>query len=354
MKGWAVRVVSVAILVAGACSNGDGEGAQDGGATASAAITGPQVYSVLVDRASPQAKNIQLSAYFPATVKARPGDTIIFDNRSSQAPHTITFGVESDRSNSPVPLTPGGDLNPVVFGPCYVAVEPTADLEACPVEPGATVPTYDGVGYWNSGILSLPGSPPEAPPTSAEVVLGDDVAEGTYTYVCLLHAFMEGTIEVVAADEDRLLPEDVAQQSVTEARAAEKSAAAIEDATAEAGDGSVAVAAGWGDELAAVNRFNPIVVTVKAGQTVSWIPLSPYEPHTVTFESPFTNPEQREVFIPGGVRSGSDYTGGFSNSGAFGKGPFPPGPFTLRFPEPGEYPYVCVLHPGMGGSVKVT
>ena len=41
--------------------------------------------------------------------------------------------------------------------------------------------------------------------------------------------------------------------------------------------------------------------------------------------------------------------------GTFNSGFLMPGQsFTLRFPEPGVYSYVCFIHPGMQGTVVVT
>ncbi len=93
------------------------------------------------------------------------------------------------------------------------------------------------------------------------------------------------------------------------------------------------------------------------GDTVTWKSLSSYEPHTVSFGPGYTAGQPApEHFGPQGLKSGSDYSGGVSNSGLFGAegGPFPPGPFTLKFTKAGEYSYVCALHPGMVGTVKVT
>ncbi len=100
-RNW--RLVLALALVAGA-----GAGACSGDTESQTVEAGPigrQTYTVAVDAPSPEGKNVQLSAYFPASVRARPGDTIVFENRSSQAPHTVTFGVKPDRSNSPPFLT---------------------------------------------------------------------------------------------------------------------------------------------------------------------------------------------------------------------------------------------------------
>jgi hypothetical protein len=65
-------------------------------------------------------------------------------------------------------------------------------------------------------------------------------------------------------------------------------------------------------------RFDPEVIRIKAGQTVTWEFDDGDIPHTVTaFDHSFDS---------GVLRNGS---------------------FTLRFDRPGEYCYQCVLHPGL-------
>jgi plastocyanin len=309
-----------------------------------------------MDGPSPQGKNLQFSAYFPGSVEVRPGDTIVFKNRSNQAPHTITFGVRPDRSNAPMPVTAQGKLNSVVFGPCVTDTNATAKLDACPTaaRPGEPLPAYAGEGYWNSGILSpeVVGAPaiPEAPPKEVRVKLDASIAPGRYIYLCLLHGFMTGSVEVVEEDADRLAPEAVSQVGRNAFQRAQASAQKIPDPTAAEGT----VTAGWGDNIVAVNRFSPQKLTVKVGETVTWKPGSPYEPHTVTFESPFKSPEEEGVLAPGGVPPGGRYAGGFAHSGIFGPKPFPAGSYSLTFARAGTYPYICVLHPGMAGKVQVT
>jgi plastocyanin len=70
--------------------------------------------------------------------------------------------------------------------------------------------------------------------------------------------------------------------------------------------------------------FQPATVTVKAGQEVTWTNHDPAE-HTVTQEG-------------GGFDSGTMAAGAT---------------FKTTFDQPGEYRYICKLHPGMKGRVVV-
>lgn len=332
LPAWVIGLV----LVASACASGP---------------SGPQTYEVEVDAPSPEGKNFQYSTYFPGALKVRPGDSVTFRNASTQAPHTVTFGVESDRSNQPPVLLPDGTESSVVQMPCVSDDEPTAELTECP---DAELQPYDGSGFWNSGFIA-PAPAPEGP-KEVTLELAEDIEPGTYSYVCILHAPMSGTIEVVEEDGERDTPEEVAETASEQVRTAQRGANRIEDPEPESEGDTVGVAAGWSEGVIAVNRFAPSTVEVEAGTTVRWTASSDFEPHTVTFgpDAQAGNPESSS-FAPSGVRSGSNYTGGAANSGIFGAegGPFPAGPFELTFTRAGEYKYVCILHPGMEGTINV-
>ena len=323
------------LLVASGCASGP---------------SGAQTYSVGVDAASPAGKNFQYSAFFPSTLKASPGDTIVFKNRSVQAPHTVSFGIDERRSNQPPVVLPTGGENAVVLEPCYTQDPPTNKLVECPSK---KLPSFDGKGYWNSGFLLPAPAPAQAGPKEVTLKLADDITPGQYRYLCILHGPMVGVLNVLEEEGDRDEKDVVVETADEQLKSVRADANDIEDPDVGAGK----VAAGWGNDVTAVNRFGPQTIEVKAGQSVSWEAFSAYEPHTVSFGTQYrAGGEDPEQFAPQGLKSGSAYTKGDANSGIFGAkgGPFPPGPFTLTFPNPGEYAYVCVLHPGMQGLVRVT
>lgn len=103
--------------------------------------------------------------------------------------------------------------------------------------------------------------------------------------------------------------------------------------------------------------FAPDVIVVDAGDTVTWTGVG----HTVLFtpggvRPPVIIPDPKgqgminnpEVFAPQGSKS---YTG----QGVAGSGLMTPqnASYSLTFPEPGVYRYLCGLHPGMRGTVVV-
>jgi plastocyanin len=306
-------------------------------ATACGGVKGHQKYTIQADQQEPAGKKIQYSEFFPGNLTAQAGDTIVFRNRSSEAPHTFTFGVKADRSNSPAPAGPKG-LNAAVFQPCFDAGGPSKTLTDCK---NPNLPAYDGKGYWNSGVLD-PGQG-----KTAEVKLANDIPDGQYTFVCVLHTAMNGVLTI---GKDRKSTADV-DKAASDAESKAKSAALDVKAPATQRTAkSVTVSAGWGTPAISYNQFTPLEVTIKAGETVTWADRHPEEPHTVTFASPFKSPDDPRVVAALGVKSGGDYTGGFTNSGFIGG----PNTFTLRFPKAGTYSYVCAIHPGMQGTVKVT
>ncbi len=352
MRRIGVMLAVVALLGAGC---GDDDTSDDAAATTTTAgsVTGPQNYTVTVDGPSTLgAENLVWGAYFPKIVAARPGDTIVFDNRSSNDIHTVTFGVKADRSDQPPAELKNGQANPAAFAPCYTTEPARPDL-TCP-PPTAGAPEYTGKGYWNSGVLAPTSLPAEAGPKQATVKLAAEIPPGPYTGTCTLHPFMEGTVQVAAADGDRLSPAQVTAAGEKEFADAKAQAGGIAIPAPAAVPNGAEVVSGWGDKLVAVNRFHPETVAVKVGQTVKWRGISPYMPHTVSFEPPFKSPAEPDALLPAGVKSGGRFGGGVSHSGIYGPPPgYPVDTFSLTFTKAGQYPYLCLLHPGMAGTVRV-
>jgi len=346
-------VLSVLALVGGACSKDDSEKAPAASTTASAAPAGPQSYTVVVDGPSTLgAENIAFGTFFPNRLIARPGDTITFDNRGVSDIHTITFGVKSDRTDQPAVVLKTGQINPAVFKPCFITEPVKPDMSSCP-PPVAGMPEFTGKGYWNTGIILPTSVPAEAGPKSVTAKLAPDIPPGSYVLTCLLHKFMEGTLQVADSDTERLSPAQVAAAADRELGEAKTKVTGIAEPVQAPVANGATVTAGWGDKLIGVNRFSPETVSVKVGQTVTWRDSSPWLPHTVSFQPPFKNGEEPDALLPVGVKSGGKFDGGVAHSGVFGpKPPFPTDNFSLVFTKPGKYAYLCLLHPGMAGTVQ--
>ena len=347
-------ILSMMALLVGACSDDKADEAATTTTTAAAGLTGPQKYTVVVDGPSTLgAENLVFGAYFPNTIKVRPGDSITYENRSSNDIHTVTFGVKDDRSDQPPTVLKTRQANPAVFGPCYTT-EPARPDVTCP-PPTAGAPEYAGKGYWNSGVILPTALPAEAGPKTTTVKLAADIAPGQYAVVCALHPNMRSTVSVVAGDAERQNPADVAAAADKELGELKAKAPGIAAPAPPTVTNGVGVVAGWSDKITAVNRFQPETVTVKTGQKVTWKTGSDWMPHTVSFQPPFKSPAEPNALKPSGVISGSKYSGGESHSGIFG--PPPDGQtdtFSLTFTKAGKYAYLCLLHPGMAGTVEVS
>jgi plastocyanin len=350
-----IVAVSVVALLGAACSDDDSKDASATTTTQAAAPAGPQNYSVVVDGPSKLgAENLVFGIYFPKTVSVRPGDTVVFDNRSSNDVHTVSFGVKSDRSDQPAVILKTGSENPAVFKPCFTTEPVRPDMTSC-TPPVAGTPEFTGKGFWNAGVLLPTALPAEAGPKTTTVKLAAAVTPGAYTVTCLLHPFMESTLQVVGSDAERQTPAQVAAAADRELGQAKAAAAGLAAPTEPPVADGATVVAGWGDKLTGVNRFSPETVSIKVGQKVTWRDHSPFLPHTVSFQPPFAGPSEPGAMLPVGAKSGSRFAGGVAHSGIFGPSPpFPVDSFSLTFTKAGKYAYGCLLHPGMAGTVEVS
>lgn len=310
----------------------------------------PTSYELQVDAPSPEGQKLQFSAFHPAQIRVSPGDRVAFRNAGTESAHTIAFGVASDRSNQPPIVTDRG-LNPVVESPCFSEDPPTTKLVECP---HGELPAYGGTGYWNSGFIPPAPGPHAAGRRAVAVELDVNIALGTYTFLCVLHPSMAGSIAVVQKT-DRSAPDDLREAGQKAVAASLAAAKKIPKPTLEREGTTVTVSAGWGDDTIAVNRFEPAQLEIDPDTTVRWVARGPYGPHTVTFKTRYESAVDPRALRPGGVESGSKYRGGFANSGMLGPedGPYPSEPFSLRFTKPGPWTYQCLFHPGQTGVVTV-
>jgi plastocyanin len=106
-----------------------------------------------------------------------------------------------------------------------------------------------------------------------------------------------------------------------------------------------------------LNAFAPHTITISTGDSVTWR-VDSAEFHTVHFLSgsiapEFVMAEPTGVFFNPAVvqpSGGSSYDGtGVAGSGLITQGET----YTLNFSQPGTYEYVCLIHPGMKGTIVV-
>lgn len=129
----------------------------------------------------PTADQFYDTDFAPNELTIHAGDSVTW-RLNTAVPHTITFGpaalLKSIFAQQVMPAT-GAD------GKTYLALNPRIGM---PV--GG--PTYDGVGFHNSGLLL---------PTPGQVVSYKltFTTPGTYHYICLIHQGMDGYIHVLPA-----------------------------------------------------------------------------------------------------------------------------------------------------------
>lgn len=273
----------------------------------------------LVVRAGDGEDGYAINAFLPASFTVAAGTTVRWEFPWFE-PHTVTFGVP--QTGAPESAPSGSD--------------------------------YTGAGLHTSDLTFGPAKHYEVrfPQT------------GVFSYYCITHAEMRGTVTVV----DRA---GEGQAGVT-ARAGQEFVAALDELKAIAtdwasrpdvrtplSDGSTehVVAIAGATKFGDVQQFFPPAVTIREGDTVRWHSVV-RTPHTATF-GPFPgglpivgNPAVDDIYRPGEVYEGS----GYWNSGVIGVD-WPLGlDFSMKFARPGRYLYYCILHDtqGMVGEIVVT
>jgi plastocyanin len=203
---------------------------------------------------------------------------------------------------------------------------------------------------------------------------------GNFKLVCLVHANMTGVVHVL--DLAQPLPH---QQDFYDDQAAEQRKSLLSDDdhdndrehhhdsdhehsgtnTVMAGVGEVS-ANGGGFQTLIVARFMEPTKVIHAGETVEWTNFDPLARHTITFGVPPLNPvapvnatRDTDGALHGTVSSTADNV----HSGLLGAAPQDqvalPSPalgvtrFRATFPNPGEFPYICVIHGNLGMKGKV-
>ncbi len=283
-------------------------------------------HTVLVGLGQLEVSQGTASTYTPTYLDVTAGDTVLWRSVDQLEPHTVSFGPmamlkDLARKDQFVPIPQKG-------GPPTLAFNSKVAFPT----PGKT---YNGTGFASSGILqkgntwSLMFTTP-----------------GTFEYICLVHGeIMHGYVIVHAAQPQGAMYMVQAGDGMQ----------ALNDPTNASGN----------------DAFYPYTLTIHVGNTVQWIGAF----HTVSFgpKSMLNNLKKNLIVaVPqkGGPpllelnpkiswpSGGSTYDGtGFVNSGVLALNTPPgskaPPSFKLTFTKAGTYQYVCLVHPGMEGTVTV-
>ena len=283
---------------------------------------------------------IQANAFFPKDISIHVGDSITWNSKAGEI-HTVTFGY-----GPPPPGLTGFEIVATPFG---------GD-------------TFDGTGWHNSGILVNEKPAPAGEFNSYPLRF---THTGIFTFVCLVHEDMQGTLHVLDAGaalpltQSAYTQQNIPQANQLLAQGRQVGAAGLAAAhssrtpTVTAGDGQLLPTA---SASLAVLRFLPDTLTIHAGESVTWDNRDPETPHTVTFGPepsggpfatllPIGTDGPQHATISGPVTSTVN-SGFLAAPGQFGMNGTQ---FTVTFTAPGTYAYICALHDDLGmiGTIKV-
>ncbi len=192
-------------------------------------------------------------------------------------------------------------------------------------------------------------------------------ATGRFAYFCAIHPGMAGLVNVVPAGQPYTTRSEAWVQAEAENRAVlglvpvarQQGLAGYRQTTRPDGTSL------WEVQVGSVVRgptgylelleYFPPTVRIRAGDTIRWKASSP---HTVTF-LPAGQPPFDPFEMPPAKPSQNYDPTRLYHSGVLGLtefiGPDAPREFDLTFPNPGTFPYVCLLHAPLGhvGTVVV-
>jgi plastocyanin len=306
------------------------------------------------------------NGFFRKTLTIHVGDSVRWQFRGF---HTVTFparGQAVPEFLGANPSAPVSGINDAAGRPFWFNGQPTFTPNPQVAAPqGGT--TVTGSRLVNSGLPS--GTPPK--PFTARFTRA-----GTFGYVCAIHPGMRGTVRVVS--QSRAIPTTRANDAARTGEIAAVTRHARETAAKPAlaptpTGGTVQVGRAPTAERFTIDAFFPSNINVRVGQTVAFTMAgqNANEAHTVTFgptpavrHIPFVGPtgvNPQAVYpsdpptAPLPPYDGTNHGNGFLNSGVLDNIPPSPLPNVARvaFSKPGTYPYECVIHEGMEGTVTV-
>lgn len=337
---WTASVLLVSAVLAGCGDDEDDDGsaAPTSSTTASAAGT----LKVAAGVNDPRDPNIAVIEYLPESVTIAAGNTVEW-NIPGPEPHSVTFFPAGQQ-----PPPPGDDES--LFAP--------------------TPPTgpYDGKTLVNSGLA--PQGPGAVPPFRITFP-----SAGKFSYYCVIHPAMTGTVNVVDASgradtqaEVKTRADAEMNRWLEEGRAAKKKLVETPTASQRAADGTTTyrVEMGATTDHTDILAFAPPEAPLKPGDKVTFVNNS-QAPHTASFAGKTTLPQSPlDPIVAAPAPGPSPQTlnaDAFFNTGVLPPNAGPPGQappeavrsFTFVASTAGTYPYVCIFHlpSGMGGSLKV-
>jgi plastocyanin len=311
-------------------------------------------------------------AFFPRALTIHAGDTVTWQLFGL---HTITFAGPHHSYPFIVPM----GKQPLTKDADGSAFWWSGKLPVLGISPMALVPQGSSeisspAQVRSSGLLRVFTAKPGSPPAPYQLTFAKP---GVYHYQCAVHPGMRGVVIVLPSGKSG---PSAHQEAVATQRAVGRAVADMHSLTSTkpAAPLRVLVGAGHNSTGAELTAFFPSQLSVKVGQTVTFVNHDQTDIHTVTFgpeklrsgiEKSFAAPRGHGVFLnplgalpsdpPAGpvAYDGHNHGNGYLNSGILQPqaAPKAAGPKTFRvtFTKPGVYHYECVVHPNMDGTVVV-
>lgn len=319
-------------------------------------------------------KDGDINQFFPSSVAVHVGDSVKF------APfnfHLVNFPKKGEAAPPLASLDtskPIAGVNDAAGQPYWFNGQGTPIIPAIVGLGSGSGKSYDGTQELGSGF------PTGAKPKPFVVKFPK---AGTYTYYCVLHPGMKGTVTVLA--KSKAVPSAKADAKRVEAQIA-KGIAALKRADKQKPAANTVVA-GPDNKSAVLYRFTPSALNAKVNTPITLTMSSgTSEDHTFTFANDLkaarkaadatfigplpgtgTNGPPTLAFDPKWALSteapgkpivvdGTNHGDGLVNSGVLdgdSKTPFPQ-KVTVSFSKPGTYSFFCAIHTDMTGKITVT
>jgi plastocyanin len=290
--------------------------------------------------------NVEVISFAPSLLQVHRGDTVSWHVTSL---HNIHFGEKLD--------------------PFFI-VEEIGGKPTLVGNPRVLIPTLKNESAYTGGDAT--GSFPSGATLKSTFSVVMDLKPGLYSYHCDVHRGMAGVIEVVPDDQAIASPSKVAAEigkelddQIDAAIAAYFGAVAAAPTKATAGVLTVATGIGGTGGASSLSFVSPLAI-IKAGESITWVVPGdsrtphfinsvPFDPAALPSIVPKDNPGGPPTLLAGPAILGTTVDGATVAAGQSFNSPLleAGASFTLKFKDPGVYPYICHVHPGMAGVVIV-
>ena len=277
--------------------------------------------------------------FTPSQIFVKAGDTVVWTVGSKEI-HTVAFG------NPPADTDNEGAEG--IDNPLLNAFEEIEEQFATP----AGGSSFDGVSYYNSGIMTTLPEASGFPQAIQHYALAINAPVGDYTFYCLVHGpMMSQVVHVIPSDQAYPFTQEQYNSQAARQRASvfAQGWRAYAKTVSTVAPNTVSVGASVDTGQADVMRFLRKNTTIKVNQTVTFTNVTG-DPHTVTIGA------EQGILSYGdwnNVRLGDNVSSGLFGAAFTGFGL--PTSVTFRFTQPGVYHYYCVFHDyeGMVGTITV-